>query len=72
MTSEEVIVAVMTIAGVTSSVGQPIVKISTREPQPACKLGKPSFKKTTFFVTNVTNRMGGGDGGSGDSLVTKK
>ena len=38
VTSEEVTVAVMTIVGVTSSVGQQIVKISTREPRPTCKL----------------------------------
>ena len=49
VTSEEVIVAVMTIAGVTSSVGQPIVKISTREPQLLCKL----YKEVKLKMTSV-------------------
>ena len=53
VTSEEVIVAVMTIAGVTSSVGQPIVRIFTREPQPACKL-RPNIKwpQSTTLMNN--------------------
>ena len=53
VTLVEVIAAMMTSAGVTSSVGQPTVKIIIQGPQPICKLrssGLLKLEKYTVYL----------------------